>query len=105
MSSHITSDLEKIADCVTFIDKGKILLSGVKDEILENHGLIKCRKEELSEIAKEDYISARISDFGAEAMVSDREACHKKYPSLLIEKTTLEEIMLFYVNREKKEWN
>lgn len=77
MSSHITSDLEKIADCVTFIDKGKILLSGVKDEILENHGLIKCRKEELSEIAKEDYISARISDFGAEAMVSDREACHK----------------------------
>ena len=105
MSSHITSDLEKIADCVTFIDKGKILLSGVKDEILENHGLIKCRKEELSEIAKEDYISARISDFGAEAMVSDREACHKKYPSLIIEKTTLEEIMLFYVNREKKEWS
>lgn len=84
MSSHITSDLEKIADCVTFIDKGKILLSGVKDEILENHGLIKCRKEELSEIAKEDYISARISDFGAEAMVSDREACHKNtLPCLL----------------------
>lgn len=84
MSSHITSDLEKIADCVTFIDKGKILLSGVKDEILENHGLIKCRKEELSEIAKEDYISARISDFGAEAMVSDREACLKNtLPCLL----------------------
>lgn len=69
---------------MTFIDKGKILLSGVKDEILENHGLIKCRKEELSEIAKEDYISARISDFGAEAMVSDREACHKNtLPCLL----------------------
>ena len=68
MSSHITSDLEKIADCVTFIDKGKILLTGVKDEIPEKHGVIKCRKEELSEIAKEDFISARISDFGAEAM-------------------------------------
>jgi len=35
MSSHITSDLEKIADCVTFIDKGKILLSGYKDDILD----------------------------------------------------------------------
>ena len=105
MSSHKTNQIQKNAHSLTFIDKGKILLSGVKDEILENHGLIKCRKEELSEIAKEDYISARISDFGAEAMVSDREACHKKYPSLLIEKTTLEEIMLFYVNREKKEWN
>lgn len=105
MSSHITSDLEKIADSVTFIDKGKILLSGVKDEILENHGLLKCKREELSQLAPEDYISARISDFGAEAMVADRELCRKKYPGLLIEKTTLEEIMLFYVNREKKEWS
>lgn len=105
MSSHITSDLEKIADSVTFIDKGKILLSGVKDEILEQHGLLKCKREELSLLAPEDYISARISDFGAEAMVSDRELCRRKYPGFLLEKTTLEEIMLFYVNREKKEWS
>ena len=105
MSSHITSDLEKIADCVTFIDKGKILLTGVKDEILEQHGVIKCKKDELSQIAPEDFISARINDFGAEVMVSDRKQCKKKYPALLIEKTTLEEIMLFYVNREKKEWS
>ena len=90
---------------MTFIDKGKILLSGVKDEILENHGLLKCKREELSQLAPEDYISARINDFGAEAMVADRELCRKKYPGLLIEKTTLEEIMLFYVNREKKEWS
>lgn len=105
MSSHITSDLEKIADCVTFIDKGKILLTGVKDEILEQHGVIKCKKDELSQIAREDFISARINEFGAEVMVADREECKKKYPALLIEKTTLEEIMLFYVNREKKEWS
>ncbi len=105
MSSHITSDLEKIADCVTFIDKGKILLTGVKDEILEQHGVIKCKKDELSQIAPEDFISARINEFGAEVMVADREECRKKYPALLIDKTTLEEIMLFYVNREKKEWS
>lgn len=105
MSSHITSDLEKIADSVTFIDKGKILLTGIKDEILEQHGLLKCKREELSRLAPEDFISARISDFGAEAMVADREQCRKKYPGLLLEKTTLEEIMLFYVNREKKEWS
>lgn len=105
MSSHITSDLEKIADSVTFIDRGKILLSGVKDEILEQHGLLKCKREEFSQLAKEDFISARINDFGAEVMVADRELCRKKYPGFLIEKTTLEEIMLFYVNREKKEWS
>ena len=40
MSSHITSDLEKVADMVTFIDRGRILLTGIKDEILENHGVV-----------------------------------------------------------------
>lgn len=105
MSSHITSDLEKIADCVTFIDKGKILLSGYKDDILDTHGLLKCSKADYENIDKEDIISARITDFGVDAMVSDREMCNKKYSGAIIDKTTLEEIMLFYVNRDKKEWN
>ena len=105
MSSHITSDLEKIADCVTFIDKGKILLSGYKDDILDTHGLLKCSKADYENIDKEDIVSARITDFGVDAMVSDREMCNKKYSGAVIDKTTLEEIMLFYVNRDKKEWN
>ena len=104
MSSHITSDLEKIADCVTFIDRGKILLTGYKDDILDSHGVIKCTKAEYKEIAPEDFISARVNDFGVEVMISDRSAAEKKYSGASIEKTTLEDIMLFYVNREKKEW-
>lgn len=104
MSSHITSDLEKVADSVTFIDKGKLLLTGYKDDILENHGVIKCGKEDYREIAAEDIISARLTDFGAEVMVSDKAACKRKYSGLVMDNTTLEEIMVFYVNREKKEW-
>ena len=105
MSSHITSDLEKIADCVTFIDKGRILLTGYKDEILENHGVLKCTKADFKEIAPEDFVSARLNDYGAEVMVSDIDAAKKKYSGITADKTTLEEIMLFYVNREKKEWS
>lgn len=105
MSSHITSDLEKIADCVTFIDKGHILLTGYKDEILESHAVIKCSKEDYSALAKDDFVSARLSDFGAEVMVADVNAAKAKYSGLTFDKTTLEEIMLFYVNREKKEWS
>jgi ABC-2 type transport system ATP-binding protein len=95
MSSHITSDLEKIADSVTFIDRGKLLVSGYKDEVLENHGVIKCTKADYKDIDPQDIISARISDFGAAA---------RKYSGLLIEPTTLEEIMVYYVHRNKKEW-
>ncbi|MCH5275838.1 MAG: ABC transporter ATP-binding protein [Lachnospiraceae bacterium] len=105
MSSHITSDLEKIADCVTYIDRGKILISGYKDEILEKHGVIKCSKEELKTIDPKDIVSARINEFGAEAMVYDKEAMNYKYNGLLIDSTSLEEIMLYYVNKEKKEWS
>ena len=105
MSSHITSDLEKIADCVTFIDKGKILLTGYKDDVLDTHGLMKCTKAEYKEIDPADMISARVTDFGADIMTADREGAAKRYYGLAIEKTTLEEIMLFYVNREKKEWS
>ena len=104
MSSHITSDLEKIADSITFIDRGKILLSGYKDGILETHGVIKCSKEQLAEIDSADIVSARINAFGAEVMVSDREAAGYKYSGLMLDLTTLEEIMLYYVNRDKKEW-
>ncbi len=104
MSSHITSDLEKIADSVTFIDRGKILLMGYKDDVLDTHALMKCTKAEYADIDPGDFISARVSDFGAELMIPDRASALKKYSGAAIEKATLEEIMLFYVNREKKEW-
>ncbi len=105
MSSHITSDLEKIADSVTFIHKGKLLLTGYKDEVLENHGIIKCRKNEYKEIEPADIVSARVTDFGAEVMIRDKELCHRKYSGLVMDPTTLEEIMRYYVNAEKKEWS
>ncbi len=105
MSSHITSDLEIIADCVTFINNGKLLLTGFNDEILEKYGVIKCTREEYQEIDPEDYISARLNDFGVQIMTADRAAAAKKYSGAVIEKTTLEEIMQFYVNAEKKEWS
>ncbi|MCI6561241.1 MAG: ABC transporter ATP-binding protein [Oscillospiraceae bacterium] len=105
MSSHITSDLEKIADSVTFIDRGKLLLTGYKDDILETHGVMKCSVDNYKQIDEADIISARITDFGAEIMVSDKKMCSQKYSGIIMDNTTLEEIMLFYVNRRKKEWH
>jgi ABC-2 type transport system ATP-binding protein len=105
MSSHITSDLEKVADSVTFIQNGKLLLTGYKDDVLADHGVIKCRKNDYREIAPEDIVSARVTDFGAEVMVKDRTACMKKYAGLAMDNASLEEIMLFYVNAKKGEWS
>ena len=96
LSSHITSDLEKIADEVVFIDGGKIVLSGNKDEILEKHGILKCKKEELSLI-----VNSEVSDYGAEVLVNDRNAAEKLYPDMVIERAELEQIMIGYVNGKR----
>lgn len=104
MSSHITSDLEKIADSVTFIDKGKLLISGYKDDILESHAILRCSRADYEALDKSDIVSARINDFSIDVMVSDADGCRRRYPGIITDKANLDDIMLFYVNRGKKEW-
>ena len=99
LSSHITGDLEKLADEVVFIDKGKIVLAGNKDELLEKHGILKCKKEELEKVSTSLIVSTEMSSFGAEALVNDRRAAAKLYPDMVIEPAALEQIMIYYVNR------
>ena len=101
LSSHITGDLEKLTDEVVFIDGGKIVLKGNKDEILEKHGILRCEKEKLKHIRESLLVSAELSSLGAEALVNDRKAAEKLYPEMIIESAGLEEIMIYYVNKAK----
>ena len=100
LSSHITSDLEKIADEVVFINGGHIVLSGNKDEILEKHGILKCKKDALAEISESLIVSSEVSEYGVCVLVNDRHAAEKLYPDMVIERAGLEEIMIYYVNRK-----
>lgn len=102
LSSHITGDIERIADMVTFIDKGKVVLSGNKDEILEKHAILKCKKDDVDKIDPKDIVSTRKSSFGVEVLISDRSIGEKKYSKFTLESATLEEIMIFYVNATNK---
>jgi len=105
MSSHITSDLEKIADSVTFIDKGKLLISGYKDDILESHGILKCDKSELGNIDAEDIVSVRMNTYGAEVMLKNRQNASYKYSGAIVDPASLDDIMLYYVHKDEKEWS
>lgn len=102
LSSHITGDLEKLADEVVFINGGKIVLAGNKDEIIEKHGLLKCKKDELKEISESLIVSYELETFGASILVNDISACEKLYPGMVVEQASLEDIMLFYVNKSLK---
>jgi ABC-2 type transport system ATP-binding protein len=101
LSSHITSDLEKIADEVVFINAGKIVLAGNKDEILEKHGILKCRKDDASRVSESLIVHSEVSDYGAAILVNDRHTAEKLYPGMVIEKALLEDIMIHYVNAKR----
>jgi len=98
-STHITSDLDKIADYIVFIDNGKIVLDKAKDDILENYGIVKGPK---GLIDKNDpmFIGYRENSFGFEALVEDKNRLKMFAPDkIIIEKPTLEDIMVFYTRR------
>ncbi|HEX9975264.1 MAG TPA: ABC transporter ATP-binding protein [bacterium] len=95
-STHITSDLERIADYITFINHGKIVFSKSKDEVLENYALVKGGNDLLNEETKIWFAGIRKSQFGFEALTDDVKKIKKNFGSdVVIDKANLEDIMYF----------
>jgi len=96
MSSHITEDLEHIADYITFIHEGKIVFSESKDKILENYAIIRCSKADYSHIDSSDIVGYKKSSYSCDVLIKNKSLAKKKYPKLTIDPASLDDIMLFY---------
>ncbi len=102
VSSHITSDLEKVADYIVFIHNGKVVFSKSKDELRYKYGIIKCGAAQFEAIDKPDIITYRKQDYEWQVLVNDKDSAKKKYPKAVIDPATIDEIMLLYVKGETK---
>jgi len=101
-STHITSDLDRIADYVTLIHQGEIVFSVPKDQILDNYGLVKGERELLNIDIKKHFIGLKENQFGFEALVKEKREIKKKYgEKVLIERPTLEDVMLYHTGRDQ----
>jgi len=100
-SSHITSDLEKVADYVVFIHEGQIVFDRSKDELIYNCGILKCGAADFVRLDKSGFVRWRKGECGYEALVTDRESAKRKYPNMVIDAASIDEIMLLYVKGEK----
>ena len=100
-SSHITSDIEQAADYIIFIDNGKLVFDKEKDAILDNYGIVKCDDSDFKKISKENIISYRKNKYNYEVLVTDRKKIKKNNSNLVIDKASLEDIMLLIVKGEK----
>lgn len=96
LSSHITSDLEHIADYICFIHKGKIVFFEERNAMLEKHRILKCSEEQLALIDKQDVIGMRQGRFCCEVLTTNAQ----KYPDLTADSPTIDEIMIYYVKED-----
>lgn len=97
-STHLTTDLEKVADYITFINNGRIVFTEAKDKILENYAVVKGSRELLDSDIRKEFISVRENSFGFEGLTNNIHRIKKTFGSdVIIEKPSLEDIMVYTV--------
>ena len=101
LSSHITSDLEKIADYITLIHDGRIILSLSKDELIYRYGIMRCKEKQFLALQPDDIVTYRKRDFQTDVLVSDVEKIRRKYQDVVIDHASIDEIMLLLVKGER----
>lgn len=97
LSSHITSDLEKVADYITFIHDGKIILTVLKDDLLYKYAVMRCKESQFSALDPNDILAYRKKDFQIDVLVSDSAEAERKYKGIVMDHVAIDEIMLLLV--------
>lgn len=107
MSTHITSDLEKIADEVVCVDAGRIVFSAPKDAITDEAGVARCRAADVPAILNADFFApgeARIlrHDYGCDMLAPDRFTFARAFPDIPVDKATIEDYMTLTLKGESR---
>ena len=107
LSSHITSDLDKIADRVVCIDAGRIVFDRDKDEICDMAGIARCRASEFEQVAASGLVDAGALRFlrhayGIDALVPDRFAFMRRFPDIACDKATIDDYMQLVLKGETR---
>lgn len=101
MSSHITTDLEKIADYITFIHQGKVLFCKTKDELRYQFGVVRCGAAVFNQIDKGEILAYRKEAYQWSVLVADKEKARRKYKAAIVDDASIDDILLLYVKGER----
>lgn len=97
ISSHIISDLEKIADYITMIHRGSVIIQDTKDELLEHYGVLHCSEADLGNLDRSHIKGVRKSSFGCEVLIDNRDTFRPIKDNMPIDAASLENIMLLTI--------
>ena len=101
LSSHITSDLEKIADYIIFIHNGKLIATVSKNDLIYNYGIMRCKESQFLSLDTSDILAYRKRDFQIDVLVSDVKNAQRKYKNVVIDHVSVDEIFLMLVKGER----
>ena len=101
MSSHITTDLEKVADYITFIHQGRVLFCKTKDELRYKYGIIRCGAALFEQIPREEILAYRKEEYQWSVLVADKDGARRKYRNAVVDDAAIDDILLLYVKGEQ----
>lgn len=101
LSSHITSDLEKIADYISFIHNGKLIMAASKNDLVYNFAVMRCKESQFLELDPGDILVYRKRDYQIDVLVSNGNEIQRKYRNAVIDHVSVDEIMLLLVKGER----
>lgn len=99
-SSHITADLEKIADYITFINKGHLMFCKEKDELVYSYRLARCKASKFQELDKKGVVAFRKDGSIVELILDKTKSNVTGQQDIVTEEPTIEEIMLILAKGE-----
>lgn len=101
LSSHITGDLEKIADYITFIHNGRVLMTVSKNDLVYRYAVLRCKESQFRALDPGDILAYRRRDFQIDVLVPDGKSAARKYKDVVADHVSIDEIMLLLVKGER----
>lgn len=101
-STHITTDLERVADEITFLHEGRVVLQESKDDIMARYGVLKCGQAEFDALDPADRAGYRRGAYGYEVLLRQRQPYLRAHPDSVVDPATLDDIMLYTIRGDKQ---
>ncbi|MGN8920204.1 ABC transporter ATP-binding protein [Lachnospiraceae bacterium HCP28S3_F9] len=101
ISSHISTDLEGFCDDIYMIDHGQIIMHEEIDVLLSDYALLKVTDEQYRDLEKEYILRYKKEEFGYSCLTNQKQFYLENYPSIVIEKGSIDEVIMMMVRGEK----
>ena len=93
LSSHITTDLEQIADTIAYLHHGQLLFAKNKDDLMEEYGILRCSQQDLDRLPPEWIAATCRTAAGCESLVHPRVSVLRTLPGVVCDAASIDDIM------------